>query len=249
MEEATKENPEMTGGGRAWAVAVLLGVLMATGFVVAPAANAQSPTDIDCTGNLGDPVFGSAEWDEADLNNQRCAAAGFRRSRTAQPLPLPPRRTPPRVSEPSTVIRSGRHIGGPASVGATSRRCSRIATGTRGRRGCSVLSTPRPGRTRACCSSAIRAGTPARLVRFGTGRPRRLLKPGTWRCTLRSAATASRGRSTRRISSWRLQTPRPSAGTSIPGTRAWIATVWVSWGTPVPPVLPSVPDTPIRGTT
>ena len=77
MEEATKENPEMTGGGRAWAVAVLLGVLMATGFVVAPAANAQSPTDIDCTGNLGDPVFGSAEWDEADLNNQRCAAAGL----------------------------------------------------------------------------------------------------------------------------------------------------------------------------
>ena len=77
MEEATKENPEMTGGGRAWAVAVLLGVLMATGFVVAAAANAQSPTDIDCTGNLGAPVSGSAEWDEADLNNQRCAAAGL----------------------------------------------------------------------------------------------------------------------------------------------------------------------------
>ena len=72
-----KENFDMTGRSRVWPVAALLTVMIAAGCVVAPAANAQSPTGLDCAGDLGNPVSGSAEWDQADLNNQQCAAAGL----------------------------------------------------------------------------------------------------------------------------------------------------------------------------
>ena len=71
------ENNAVTKRSRVWPVAVLLTVMLAVGTMCATAASAQSPTGLDCTGDLGDPVSGSAEWDQADLNNQQCAAAGL----------------------------------------------------------------------------------------------------------------------------------------------------------------------------
>jgi hypothetical protein len=57
--------------------AVLLAVVMAVGVVVTSAASAVAQTAIDCTGDVGDPVGPSVEWDQADLNNQQCAVAGL----------------------------------------------------------------------------------------------------------------------------------------------------------------------------
>jgi dienelactone hydrolase len=54
---------------------LLAGVMTAAAVPVAPAAGAAT---LDCIGWLGDPVSGSAEWQKADLNNQRCAAEGLR---------------------------------------------------------------------------------------------------------------------------------------------------------------------------
>lgn len=60
------------------AVAALLTAVIVAGFPVAPVANADDQTGLDCAGDLGDPVSGTAEWDQADLNNQQCAAEGLR---------------------------------------------------------------------------------------------------------------------------------------------------------------------------
>ena len=54
-----------------WAAALLAAGMMA----VAPTARADT---LDCTGDLGDPVSGSPEWQAADLNNRECAAEGRR---------------------------------------------------------------------------------------------------------------------------------------------------------------------------
>lgn len=41
-------------------------------------ATAADGDALDCAGWLGEPVSGSAEWNEADLNNQQCATEGLR---------------------------------------------------------------------------------------------------------------------------------------------------------------------------
>jgi dienelactone hydrolase len=41
-------------------------------------ASAADGAALDCTGLLGNPVSGSAGWNEADRNNQQCAAEGLR---------------------------------------------------------------------------------------------------------------------------------------------------------------------------
>jgi len=65
-------------GGSVW-IATLLAAAMTVGVVsVVPAANAADGADLDCKGWLGNPASGSAAWNEADLNNQRCAAEGLR---------------------------------------------------------------------------------------------------------------------------------------------------------------------------
>ena len=69
-----------TGRGRfpRLGAAVLAVVVLATGI---PAAHAGTPSDedaADCRGWLGAPASGSADWNEADLNNQRCAGEGLR---------------------------------------------------------------------------------------------------------------------------------------------------------------------------
>ena len=58
-------------------VLVTLALLLGAGVPMAPAASAGGRTGLDCTGDLGDPVSGTAEWDQADLNNQQCAVAGL----------------------------------------------------------------------------------------------------------------------------------------------------------------------------
>ncbi len=57
---------------------VLLAVLMMVGIPAMPAAGADRRPVPDCAGDLGAPVPGSVAWDEADLDNQRCAAEGLR---------------------------------------------------------------------------------------------------------------------------------------------------------------------------
>ena len=69
-----------TGRGRVPRVGavVLATVVLAAGI---PAANAGTAGDggvLDCRGWLRTLVSGSAEWNEADLNNQQCAAEGLR---------------------------------------------------------------------------------------------------------------------------------------------------------------------------
>jgi dienelactone hydrolase len=62
-----------------WAVVVLLAV-MAVDLPVVPVepVSAGGHRAPECAGELGDPVSGSAGWDRADLDNQRCAVAGLR---------------------------------------------------------------------------------------------------------------------------------------------------------------------------
>jgi len=52
--------------------------MLVAGIPATPAANAADPAAVDCTGWLGHPISGSAEWNEADLNNQQCATEGLR---------------------------------------------------------------------------------------------------------------------------------------------------------------------------
>ncbi len=61
-----------------WAPMLLAAVLLAGGIPAAPAASGGDDAALDCSGWLGHPVPGSAEWNEADLNNQQCAAEGLR---------------------------------------------------------------------------------------------------------------------------------------------------------------------------
>jgi hypothetical protein len=55
-------------------VAAFAALLFGAGSVHA----ADDPPALDCAGDLGDPVSGTAEWDAADLNNQLCAVEGLR---------------------------------------------------------------------------------------------------------------------------------------------------------------------------
>jgi hypothetical protein len=52
--------------------------MILAGFAAPTAAGAGSNAGLDCAGWLGEPTPGSAEWNTADLNNQQCAAEGFR---------------------------------------------------------------------------------------------------------------------------------------------------------------------------
>jgi dienelactone hydrolase len=61
------------------AAAVLLAVVAtAAGTPLAPAADAHDRRAPACAGDLGDPVPGTAAWEQADLDNRRCAAEGLR---------------------------------------------------------------------------------------------------------------------------------------------------------------------------
>jgi dienelactone hydrolase len=62
---------------RAGALAIVLAITL-VGVVMPPAANAGVDADLNCADWLGHPVSGSPEWNEADLNNQRCATEGRR---------------------------------------------------------------------------------------------------------------------------------------------------------------------------
>ncbi len=57
-----------------WATATLLPVaILAAGVQMAAAATPDDPEVLACSGDVGDPVSGTAEWNEADLNNQQCS--------------------------------------------------------------------------------------------------------------------------------------------------------------------------------
>lgn len=56
----------------------MLAVATAAGVPVSPAAGADGRTDRACATDLDDPVPGSPEWDQADLDNRRCAVEGLR---------------------------------------------------------------------------------------------------------------------------------------------------------------------------
>jgi dienelactone hydrolase len=51
--------------------------VIASSIATAPAATATPRPGGECTGDLGDPISGTAEWATADLNNQQCAVAGL----------------------------------------------------------------------------------------------------------------------------------------------------------------------------
>jgi dienelactone hydrolase len=60
-------------------IAVLLVVVVATpALALAPAAATGERAARDCADWAGDPVPGTAEWEQADLENQRCAGEGQR---------------------------------------------------------------------------------------------------------------------------------------------------------------------------
>src|SRR5262245_24736831 len=63
---------------RARGTAALLAALVATGIVVPAAPFAGAATGVECDGDVGTPVSGSAQWSEADQNNLQCAAEGRR---------------------------------------------------------------------------------------------------------------------------------------------------------------------------
>ena len=65
-------------GRSVWMATLLAAVMTATGVPMAAAANGADAAAPECTGWLGNPVSGSAAWNAADLNNQRCAAEGLR---------------------------------------------------------------------------------------------------------------------------------------------------------------------------
>ena len=65
--------------GSRWTVTLVLAAIMTAADVSpATAAEGDDATAVECAGWLGDPVSGSPEWSEADLNNQQCAAEGLR---------------------------------------------------------------------------------------------------------------------------------------------------------------------------
>jgi dienelactone hydrolase len=57
---------------------VMAAVASAPITAVASPTSTDDPPALDCAGWLGDPDPGTAEWDQADLNNQRCASEGLR---------------------------------------------------------------------------------------------------------------------------------------------------------------------------
>jgi hypothetical protein len=53
-------------------------VALAVSVTAAPAAHSDEARAIDCAGDPGDPVPGTIEWDQVDVNNRQCAVEGLR---------------------------------------------------------------------------------------------------------------------------------------------------------------------------
>jgi len=58
--------------------AALLALLVALGVVSFGTSATGAPTGVDCTGDVGNPVSGTAAWNAADQNNLQCAGEGRR---------------------------------------------------------------------------------------------------------------------------------------------------------------------------
>lgn len=68
----------MVGQGRRGVVVGLLALVVAVGAWAPVASAGGGRTGPDCAGDLGDPESGTVEWDQADVDNQRCAVEGLR---------------------------------------------------------------------------------------------------------------------------------------------------------------------------
>jgi hypothetical protein len=91
-------------GGRAFALALLVAVI-ASSLIAAPSVGATNGPGAECTGDVGDPISGTPEWDAADLNNQQCAVAGLQMIRDNPALAA--------AVEANTAVGEGGFLGDP----------------------------------------------------------------------------------------------------------------------------------------